>query len=254
MNRLKDKVAWVTGRARGLGRAMALLLAREGARVVVTDMRDADGASVVTEIEKAGGAGHFFHHDVSKEDEWVKVVDGTLATFGRLDVVVNNAGIGTPGNAEEASLADWRKLMEHQSRRRVSRCEARHSRDQTEQERRLDRQSFLDRGVGGRSRSRRLHREQGRRAPAHQSAALYCAKSGTNIRVNSIHPGYIWTPMVKNAPGDAEARRRALIALHPVGHLGEPDDIAWGVVYLASDESKFMTGAELVIDGGYTAQ
>jgi 3(or 17)beta-hydroxysteroid dehydrogenase len=87
-----------------------------------------------------------------------------------------------------------------------------------------------------------------------KSAALHCAKTGTGIRVNSIHPGFIWTPMVENAGGDAEARRMALIALHPVGHLGDPEDVAWAAVYLASDEAKFIVGAELVIDGGYSAQ
>ncbi len=90
-----------------------------------------------------------------------------------------------------------------------------------------------------------------------KSAALHCAKSGYNIRVNSIHPGYIWTPMVENylrQVGDVAAGRKALDQMHPIGHVGEPDDIGWGVVYLVSDESKFMTGTELVIDGGYTAQ
>jgi 3(or 17)beta-hydroxysteroid dehydrogenase len=90
-----------------------------------------------------------------------------------------------------------------------------------------------------------------------KSVALYCAKSGLNIRVNSIHPGYIWTPMVENylkESGDVAEGRKAVDAMHPIGHVGEPDDIAYGVVYLASDESKFVTGSELVIDGGYTAQ
>lgn len=90
-----------------------------------------------------------------------------------------------------------------------------------------------------------------------KSVALYCAKSGLNIRVNSIHPGYIWTPMVENylkEYGDVAEVRKAVDAMHPTGHVGEPDDIAYGVVYLASNESKFVTGAELVIDGGYAAQ
>jgi NAD(P)-dependent dehydrogenase (short-subunit alcohol dehydrogenase family) len=90
-----------------------------------------------------------------------------------------------------------------------------------------------------------------------KSAALYCAKAGYNIRVNSVHPGYIWTPMVENylkAQGDVAQGRKLLDSLHPIGHVGEPDDIAYGVLYLASDEAKFVTGTELVIDGGYTAQ
>ena len=88
-----------------------------------------------------------------------------------------------------------------------------------------------------------------------KNAAIHCAREG--IRVNSVHPGFIWTPMVDNFighDGDVEARKQAVGALHPLGHMGEPDDIAWGVVYLASDEARFVTGAELVIDGGYTAR
>jgi 3(or 17)beta-hydroxysteroid dehydrogenase len=254
MNRLKDKVALVTGGALGLGRATALLLAREGARVVVTDMRDADGASTVSEIKKNGGEGCFYHHDVGVEEEWIGAVDGALKVFGRLDVVVNNAGIAVPGNVEEVTFSSWRKVLSIN----------------------LD-GVFLGvkhgiRGIktGGRGGSiinlssieglvgdpdlAAYNASKGGVRLLTKSAALHCAKTGTRIRVNSIHPGFIWTPMVQNSAGDAEARRKALIALHPVGHLGEPDDIAWGVVYLASDESNFVTGSELVIDGGYTAQ
>src|SRR5271165_972851 len=254
MNRLKDKVALVTGGALGLGRATALLLAREGAKVVVTDMRDTDGTQTVGEIKKIGGEGCFYHHDVSVEEDWIKVVDGALKTCGRLDVVVNNAGVAIPGNVEETTFANWRKLLSIN----------------------LD-GVFLGikhgiRGIkaGGRGGSivnlssieglvgdpdlAAYNASKGGVRLLTKSAALHCAKTGNRIRVNSIHPGFIWTPMVQNTPGDAEAKHKALIALHPVGHLGEPDDIAWGVVYLASDESNFVTGSELVIDGGYTAQ
>jgi NAD(P)-dependent dehydrogenase (short-subunit alcohol dehydrogenase family) len=233
---------------------MALLLAREGAKVVVTDLRDAAGAAVVAEIEKNGAIGSFFHHDVSLEDDWNKVIDGALTTFGRLDVVVNNAGIAIPGNVEDASFADWHRVMSVN----------------------LD-SVFLGvkHGIRGIKHGKRggsiinlssiewlvgdpdlaaYNASKGGVRLLTKSAALFCAKTGTGIRVNSIHPGYIWTPMVENAGSDAEARRKALIALHPVGHLGDPDDIAWGVVYLASDEAKFIVGAELVIDGGYSAQ
>ena len=252
MDRLKDKVALVTGGAMGLGRAMALLMAREGASVVVTDMRDADCANVVTEIEKAGGAAHFFHHDVSKEDEWVNAVDGAVKVFGRLDVVVNNAGIAIPGTAEELSLADWRKLMSinldgvflgvKHGIRAMKAAKKGGS---------IINLSSIEGLIGDPELAAYCSSKGGVRLLT-KSAALYCAKTGTGIRVNSVHPGYISTPMVQQA--EDEAHIKALIALHPVGHLGEPDDIAWGVVYLASDESIFMTGAELVIDGGYTAQ
>ena len=254
MNRLQGKVALVTGGAMGLGRATASLLAREGARIVITDMRDSEGAASVAEIEKAEGKALFFHHDVSQEDQWISVIDETLKNFGQLDVLVNNAGIAITANVEELGFADWRKLMSidldgvflgvkhgiramKQSGRRGS----------------IINLSSIE-GLVGDPNLPAYNASKGGVRLLTKSAALHCAKTGTGIRVNSIHPGYIWTPMVQGGPGDAEARRQALIALHPVGHLGEPDDIAWGVVYLASDESKFMTGSELVIDGGYTAQ
>jgi len=254
MNRLRDKVAIVTGGALGLGRAMATLMAREGAKVVVTDVREADGASTVAEIKKADGTACFFHHNVSVEDDWIKVVDGAVAKYGRIDIVVNNAGIAIPGNAEEASLADWRKVMgvnldgvflgiKHGTR----------GIKQGKKGGAIINLSSIE-GLVGDPDLAAYNASKGGVRLLTKSAALHCAKTGTGIRVNSVHPGFVWTPMVENSPGNAEVKRKALIALHPVGHLGEPDDIAWGVVYLASDEAKFITGTELVIDGGYTAQ
>ena len=257
MNRLKDKVALITGAASGLGRAAALLLAHEGAKVVVTDMRDADGTSVVSEIEKADGSACFFHHNVSLEEDWIQVVDGALARYGRLDIVVNNAGIAVPGNAEDARFADWRKLMsvnldgvflgvKHAIRGIKQGNNGKNGGA-------IINLSSIE-GLVGDPDLAAYNASKGGVRLLTKSAALHCAKTGTGIRVNSIHPGFIWTPLVENGPGADEARRKELIALHPVGHLGDPDDIAWGVVYLASEEAKFITGSELVIDGGYTAQ
>jgi 3(or 17)beta-hydroxysteroid dehydrogenase len=191
---------------------------------------------------------------VSKEEDWGKVVDDTLAAFGRLDVVVNNAGIAIPGNVEEATFADWRKLMSinldgvflgvKHGIRGIKKGERGGS---------IINLSSIE-GLVGDPNLAAYNASKGGVRLLTKSAALHCAKTGTGIRVNSIHPGYVWTPMVEKGPDDAEARRKALIALHPVGHLGQPEDIGWGVVYLASDEAKFITGSELVIDGGYTAQ
>jgi NAD(P)-dependent dehydrogenase (short-subunit alcohol dehydrogenase family) len=252
MNRLKDKVALVTGGALGLGRAMAVTMAGEGAKVVVTDLRDADGASAVSEIEKAGSAGRFFHHDVSNEEDWSRVIDETLAQFGQLDVVVNNAGIAQTADVEEATLGDWRKLMSiNLDGVFLGTKHGIHGIKKGERGGSIINLSSIEGLVGDPDLAAYNASKGGVRALT-KSAALHCAKTGTGIRVNSVHPGYIWTPMVDKGLG--EAKRKALIALHPVGHLGQPEDVAWGVVYLASDESKFVTGSELVIDGGYTAQ
>ena len=252
MNRLKDKVALVTGAALGLGRSMALLMAQEGAKVVATDMRDADGAKVVAEIKKAGGNACFFHHDVSDEEQWVKAVDGAVTTFGKLDIVVNNAGIAKEGNAEEETFANWRKIISvnldgvflgvKHGIRGIK--QGGHGGS-------IINLSSIE-GLVGNPVLAAYNASKGGVRLLTKSAALHCAKSGSKIRVNSVHPGFIMTPMVQN--GMSEAERNALVALHPIGHLGAPDDIGWGVVYLASDESSFITGTELVIDGGYTAQ
>jgi len=254
VDRLKGKVALVTGAALGIGRATARLLAQEGSSIMVTDMRDAEGAGVVREIRQAGGAADFVHHDVSVEEDWIRAVDATLSMFGRLDIVVNNAGVAMPGNVEELAFADWRKLMsinldgvflgvKHAviGMKRSGRAGS------------IINLSSIE-GLVGDPNLAAYNASKGGVRLLTKSAALHCAKTGTGIRVNSIHPGFIWTPMVQGGHDDLEARREALVALHPIGHLGEPDDIGWGVVFLASEESKFMTGSELVIDGGYTAQ
>lgn len=254
MNRLKDKVAIVTGGALGLGHATALLMAAEGAQVVVTDMLDEAGASTVAAIKAEGGNGMFLHHDVTKNDDWISVIEGTMKQFGRLDTLVNNAGIAIPGNVETAAFADWRKVMSvnldsvflgiQHGIRAIKAGDRGGS---------IINLSSIE-GLVGDPDLAAYNTSKGGVRLLTKSAALHCAKTGTRIRVNSIHPGFIWTPMVSGGPGDAEARHKALVALHPIGHLGEPDDIGWGVVYLASDEARFITGSELVIDGGYTAQ
>jgi len=256
MHRLDRKAALITGGAMGIGEACARLFTTEGADVAITDVDVERGTSVANTLSGAGQSAMFIEHDAGDEIAWRRAIDATVARFGRLDVVVNNAGLGIGGDVEHATLDDWRRLM------RVN----------------LD-GVFLGtkygiqalKGFGGGSiinlssieglvgdpNLAAYNSSKGGVRLLTKSAALYCAKAGYGIRVNSVHPGYIWTPMVENylrSAGDFEAGRRALNALHPVGHIGEPNDIAYGVLYLASDESKFMTGAELVIDGGYTAQ
>jgi NAD(P)-dependent dehydrogenase (short-subunit alcohol dehydrogenase family) len=257
MDRVKDKVALITGGAMGLGKAAAHRLAQEGAKVVITDVHDAEGQAVAAAIIAAGGEAKYFHHDVALEADWVRVMDEAMTAFGRLDVVVNNAGVGTTGTIENTSFADYRKLMSINldgvflgTQYGIAALKKSKSRGS------IINLSSIE-GLIGDPNLAAYNASKGGVRLLTKSAALHCAKTGTGIRVNSIHPGYILTPMVEGIVAhspDAKAAQAALVALHPIGHLGEPNDIAWGIVYLASDEAKFITGSELVIDGGYTAQ
>jgi 3(or 17)beta-hydroxysteroid dehydrogenase len=256
MGRVEGKVALVTGGAMGIGKACAQLLAREGAAVVVTDIQEADGVAVVRAIEAAGGRALFVKHNVAQEADWQRVIKQTLDAFGRLDIVVNNAGIGKTTNVEEDTLEGWRFLLSvnldsvflgtQYGIKALKRTGGGS----------IINMSSIE-GIVGDPGLASYNASKGGVTLLTKSAALYCAKAGYNIRVNSVHPGYIMTPLITStmdASGNGEAMLKYLESLHPVGHLGEPDDIAYGVLYLASDEAKFVTGSQLVIDGGYTAQ
>ena len=256
MNRMNDKVALITGGAKGIGEACARLLALEGAAVAISDVDIERGSSVAEEINCGGGAAMFVEQDVGDESAWRRVMEETVERFGRLHVVVNNAGLGIGGDVEHATLDEWRRLM------RVNLDGVfLGTKYGVQTIRKFGGGSIVNlssiEGLVGDPNLAAYNSSKGGVRLLTKSAALYCAKAGYNIRVNSVHPGYIWTPMVENylkASGDVEGGRRMLNAMHPVGHIGEPIDIAYGVLYLASDESKFVTGTELVIDGGYTAQ
>ncbi|WP_047418791.1 SDR family oxidoreductase [Cellulophaga sp. Hel_I_12] len=257
MNRVKNKVAIVTGGASGLGKSSAILLAREGAKIVVTDIDEEDGKKVVQQIKANGGEAIFIKQDVSKEDEWKNVIETTLKTFGKLHILVNSAGIGLGGTVEEVTLEDWKNLIDvNLNGTFLGTQYGIKGMKETGEGGSIINFSSIE-GLIGDPNLPAYNASKGGVTIFTKSAALHCARQGYGIRINSIHPAYIWTPMVENflkAQGDVEEGKKQLESLHPVGHLGEPDDIGYGVVYLASDESKFMTGSELVIDGGYTAQ
>ena len=257
MNRVKNKVAIVTGGASGLGKSSAILLAREGAKIVVTDIDEEDGKKVVQQIKANGGEAIFIKQDVSKEDEWKNVIETTLKTFGKLHILANSAGIGLGGTVEEVTLEDWKNLIDvNLNGTFLGTQYGIKGMKETGEGGSIINFSSIE-GLIGDPNLPAYNASKGGVTIFTKSAALHCARQGYGIRVNSIHPAYIWTPMVENflkAQGNVEEGKKQLESLHPVGHLGEPDDIGYGVVYLASDESKFMTGSELVIDGGYTAQ
>jgi 3(or 17)beta-hydroxysteroid dehydrogenase len=256
MRRVENKVALVTGGGLGLGRACAILLAREGAKVMVTDLKEREGRATAEEIVEAGGEAMFMRQDVASEADWDAVSAAILHRFGRLDILVNNAGVAFGGSVEATTLEQWRALMAVNldgvflgTQRAVAAMKDTGGGS-------IINLSSIE-GLIGDANLAAYNASKGGVRIFSKSAALHCARSGYKIRVNSVHPGYVWTPMVENylaAQPDPEAAKAFVAGLHPLGHLGEPDDIAYGVLYLASDESKFVTGAELIIDGGYTAQ
>jgi NAD(P)-dependent dehydrogenase (short-subunit alcohol dehydrogenase family) len=256
MPRVAGKVAVITGGAMGIGQACAELLAAEGAAVVVTDRELEAGQKVVDGLVARGFRALFIEHDVGDEPAWARVFTNAVEHFGQVDILVNNAGVGWFGDVEHTSLSDWHKLLRVnldgvflgiKYAIPVLRAAGGGS---------IINISSIE-GLIGDARLAAYNASKGAVRLLSKSAALYCAQERTKIRVNSVHPGYIMTPMVQKALDASDNPRemmRAIEALHPVGHIGKPMDIAYGVLYLASDESEFATGSELVIDGGYTAQ
>jgi NAD(P)-dependent dehydrogenase (short-subunit alcohol dehydrogenase family) len=255
MARLAGKVAIVTGGALGIGAAACEMMAREGAAVAVTDVLDDDGQAIAVRIVSAGGTGRFWHLDISDEDEVERVFSEVAGAFGKLDTVVNNAGIaGANKPTDEVTAEEWDKVISVNVRGVFS-C----TKHAVRHLRRAGGGSIVNLssiyGIVGAPDLPPYHASKGAVRLMTKTDALIYAKD--KIRVNSVHPGYIWTPLVealgRESPQGLESFRRELDSKHPIGHVGQPDDIAHGVVYLASDEAKFVTGSELVIDGGYTA-
>jgi len=256
MGRVEGKVAIVTGGALGIGRAACLLLAKEGAKVAVTDVLSKEGQELVDEIKGFGGVAKFWHLDITNEDEVKQVFADIFKEFGKIDVLVNNAGIaGVNKPTHEITEEEWDKVI-NVNVKGVFFC-TKHVipyMQKTGGGSIINLSSIY--GLVSAPDVPPYHASKGAVRLMSKTDALLYAKD--NIRVNSVHPGYIWTPMVENhlkASGiDPEEGKKQLASLHPIGHVGEPMDIAYGVLYLASDESKFVTGSELIIDGGYTAR
>ncbi|MFO1172222.1 MAG: glucose 1-dehydrogenase [Hyphomicrobiaceae bacterium] len=258
MGRIQGKSCIITGGAAGIGEATARLMAREGGKVVISDIDDTRGEALAKSLREAGAEALFLHHDVRSEAEWQRVFATCVQHFGRVDVLVNNAGIGVGGKPDEETLESWRHMTSINldgvflgTKHALIAMAAQSPKGGSI----VNLASIL--GLVGDPYAGAYNAAKGGVTVYTKSVALYAAKQGLGIRVNSVHPGYIWTPMVEgflSKAGDVEKGRKNLEALHPIGRLGEPDDIAYGILYLASDEAKFVTGAELVIDGGYTAQ
>ena len=258
MDRLKGKVAIVTGGAEGIGRATAETFAKEGARVVVADIQENKGRDVVEAITRSGGQAIFFKLDVTQEAAWQALMETTVKTFGKLTVLVNNAGISVAKDIMATSLEDWNKIMNVNSTGCFlgTKYAIEYMKDAGEMCSIINRSS-----IDGQIAEAGLFAycaSKGAVTIMTKSAALACGEKGYRIRVNSVHPGYVHTALTEE-----EARGYGLSPsdyfvkvgkMHPLGTIGEPMDIAWIDVFLASDESKWATGAEFVVDGGWTAQ
>jgi NAD(P)-dependent dehydrogenase (short-subunit alcohol dehydrogenase family) len=254
MGRLDGKAAIVTGAALGIGRAIATRMAQEGAAVGLLDLYDVIARDLADDLTARGGKARYWRCDVSDERDVARAFDAVASDFGRLDVVVNNAGVaGANKPTHELTEAEW-DFVQGVNVKGVF-FGVKHA---VPHLRRAGGGSIVNLssiyGLVGAGDAPPYHASKGAVRLMTKNDALIYAPD--RIRVNSIHPGFIWTPMVEEflAGQDQRQGRKDLDALHPLGHVGDPDDIAWGAVYLASDEAKFVTGAELVIDGGYTAR
>ena len=258
--RVEGKVALVTGAANGIGRSAALVLAREGAKIVATDLQDEKGAGLLRELRASGCECEYYHHDVTREEDWQSIVAQTRARFGRLDILVNNAGIGLSGPVVDMAFADWKRQVAVN----------------------LDgvflgvKHSLPLMRAGGGGSIINVSSIAGIKASPNvsgycatkggvrlftKSVALECAAAKDGVRVNSLHPGItetaIWDTLIGTVEDGSNGGRERGPTLDklteravPLGYKAAPEDIANGILWLASDESRYVTGTELVIDGG----
>jgi len=249
--RLTGKVALISGAARGMGACEARLFAREGARVVIGDLRESEGRGVEADIVANGGEVLFVPLDVTTENDWQRAVAAAVNRFGKLDILVNNAGVGGASRLEDTKLADWNRVMDINATGVFLGTKA-----AIPAMRRAGGGSIVNISsqlglVGMDDSSPQYQASKGAVRLLTKLTAVQYAKE--RIRANSVHPGPIVTPMTEQRRADPVVYQR-MVSRIPLGRYGEAEDVAYGVLYLASDESAFVTGSELVIDGGWTAQ
>lgn len=246
---LKGKVAIVTGGASGIGRATAILFAREGAKVVIADYNPKGGQETLEMIKDEGGEAIFIETDVSKPEDVERMVEETIEVYGRLDILFNNAGIAETAKVTEASLDHWERVLAVNLRGVFLGCK-------------YAIPKMIDNGGGSIINTASIAAEVG----FNETAAYVASKhgvvgltktialdyAGDGIRANTVCPGVIRTPMVMD--GLEEAAREHVVSLHPLGRMGEPEEVAEAVLFLASERSSFITGTCLFVDGGYTAR
>jgi 3(or 17)beta-hydroxysteroid dehydrogenase len=266
MNRLDDKVALISGAARGIGGETARLMAKEGARVVVADVLDEPGRQTVADINAAGGQAAYVHLDVTSEQEWTAAVNLAASRFGRLDILVNNAGVFVGKGIEEIGLDEWNKLIAVNMTgvflgTRLAAQALREAAKTSEHGSAIVNLASIA-GIVGSQLDPLYSMTKGGVTLFTKSAALEFARKGYRIRVNSIHPGVIQTDMgeqtfvaraQRSGSNNTVQIRQTVTDTVPWGRLGVPMDIAKGIVFLASDDAGYMNGAGLIVDGGVTA-
>jgi 3(or 17)beta-hydroxysteroid dehydrogenase len=261
MNRVDGKVALVTGGARGIGGATATLLAEAGAKVVVTDLLEPDGQALVEEINQAGGTAAFVRHDVTNESEWERVVAATVHQQGGLDILVNNAGVWSRGVIEETTVADFDRLCAVNlkgvflgTKHAIGAMKNRSAAD--------DSGSIINlsstAGLVGSATSAVYSMTKGGVRLFTKSTAIEVRARGYNIRCNSVHPGTTESPMqddiLASSNMSPDEIKKFIANRNLLGRFAKPIDIARAILFLASNDSAFMTGSEVVVDGGYTAR
>ena len=234
--RLAGKVALISGAARGMGAVEARLFAQEGAKVILGDILEAEGRKVEADIRAAGGEAVFVRLDVTREADWQQAVATAEGRFGALDILVNNAGVSGHGKVEDTPVEEWHRVIPAMRRAGGGAI--------------INISSQLGL-VGVDNSSPQYQASKGAVRLLTKATAIQYAAEG--IRANSVHPGPIETPMTAERRRDPEVYRLTVSRI-PLGRYGQPEDVAYGVLYLASDESSYVTGSELVIDGGWTAQ
>jgi NAD(P)-dependent dehydrogenase (short-subunit alcohol dehydrogenase family) len=267
MKRLEGRVALVTGALRGIGLAIAERYVAEGARVVLTDLAAANADEVKTILEKLGAAASYLQLDVAQEAAWIAAENAVRAGLGRLDILVNNAGIDCTGAIESLEFAAWRRIMSINvdgvflGTKTFSHLLAESGKSTRCGSSIINMSSIM--GIVGLSEASAYNANKGAVRLFTKAVALEYAKKGTRIRVNSIHPGFVKTPLLdigmqkwvdRGLAGSAKELIDGLAAATPNGRLAEPSEIAGVAYFLASDDSSYCTGSELVVDGGWTAQ
>ena len=248
--RVAGKVALVSGAARGIGAATAKLLAQEGAAVVLGDVLETEGRQTTAGIVAGGGQATFMPLDVTSAANWQQVVAAAVAAYGQLDVLVNNAGISGRTAVGETDVETWERVMEINGKGVFL-----GTKRAIPEMRKAGGGSIINissiYGIVGSETSAAYHASKGAVRIFTKAAAIQYAAEG--IRVNSVHPGFVDSPMTAASHALPEVHNLR-ISRTPLGRMGTPEDIAAGILYLAADESSFVTGSELVIDGGMTAQ